>query len=99
METRWLKMLDARGVGFKATLKGGSKTPDLFHFAASRYSAEELERAKHGPELKRDDVVHLRLDVDVSGVGTGACGPSTKETDLVKCEELAFEVWLEPVLK
>lgn len=98
MDTRWLEILDAGGVGFKATMKGSQRTPDMFHFAASRYSARELERARHAPDLKKDDAVHLRLDLDVAGVGTGACGPATNQEDLVKCEEAEFEIYLEPVL-
>ncbi len=78
-------------------MRGGNRTPGLFHFAASRYSAREVERVRHAPELKKDSVVHLRLDLDVAGVGTGACGPATKEEDLVKCEEVEFEIFLEPV--
>jgi beta-galactosidase len=99
MQTRWLKMLNERGVGFRAELVGSARTPGMFHFAASRYSAKELERARHAPELRSDGFVHLRLDLDCSGVGTGACGPTTKGEDLVKCEEVEFELLLEPVVE
>ncbi|KAI1616773.1 beta-galactosidase [Exophiala viscosa] len=97
MDTRWVKILDERGAGIKATMTGGKGTPDKFHFAMSKYSAAELERARHGPELIEGDANYLRLDVDVSGVGTAACGPGTKDEDFVKCEEMEFEICLEPL--
>lgn len=98
VDTRWVKMLNARGVGFKASLSGSKRSPGLFQWAASRYSALVLERTRHEAELKKDDLVHFRLDLDVAGVGTGACGPGTNEGDQVKCEEMEFEILLQPVL-
>ena len=95
LDTRWVKLVNARGVGFKATLSGSKRSPGLFQWAASRYSAVELERARHEPELQKDDRVYLRLDADVAGVGTGACGPGTDEEDQVKCEEMQFEIHLQ----
>ncbi|KAK4943206.1 Beta-galactosidase (Lactase) [Elasticomyces elasticus] len=97
MDMRWMKILDERGAGIKATMIGGTRTPDKFHFAMSKYSAAELERARHGPELIEGDANYLRLDVDVSGVGTAACGPGIKDEDFVKCEEMEFEICLEPI--
>ncbi|KAK5194640.1 Beta-galactosidase (Lactase) [Exophiala xenobiotica] len=97
MSLRWMKMLDERGMGFKATLTGSRRTPDKFHFAVSKYSTTEIERARHGPELVEGDAIYLRLDAEVSGLGTGACGPGIKDEDLVECEEMEFELVLEPV--
>ncbi|KIW37989.1 hypothetical protein, variant [Exophiala oligosperma] len=98
VDTRWVEVLDGRGMGMKITLSGAKRNPATFHFAVSEYPAAELERAKHGPELVKGDAIYLRVDRDVSGVGTGACGPAIKEQDLVRCEEMEFEVSLEPVL-
>jgi len=97
VDTRWVKILNTRGVGFKASLSGSKRSPGLFQWAASRYPALELERTKHEAELEKDDKIHFRLDVDVAGVGTGACGPGTNEVDKVKCEEMEFEIRLQPV--
>ncbi|KIX07814.1 uncharacterized protein Z518_02468 [Rhinocladiella mackenziei CBS 650.93] len=104
MDTRWVKILDQRAHGVRATMRTGvdatarkSSAGSLFHFAVSRYSAAELERARHAPELVEGDAVYLRLDADVSGVGTAACGPGIKDEDLVKCEDYEFELLLEPV--
>ncbi|KAK3401572.1 glycosyl hydrolases family 2, TIM barrel domain-containing protein [Sordaria brevicollis] len=49
-------------------------------FQASRYSVQDVERAKHPFELKKkrrgDTVVHL--DWMHHGLGTGSCGPETR---------------------
>jgi beta-galactosidase len=97
MEIRWVKIVDERGAGFQASMAGGKRSPGRFHFALSKYSAAELERARHGPELIEGDANYLRLDVDVSGVGTAACGPGIKDEDYVKMEDMEFEVQLEPI--
>ncbi|OQV10824.1 hypothetical protein CLAIMM_14760 [Cladophialophora immunda] len=107
MSTRWLRMRQARRTssssaapGIQATMTSGKLNPDgHFHFAVSKYSAAELERARHRAELVEAEAVYLRVDVDVSGVGTGACGPGIQSRDLVKCEEMDFELVLEPILE
>lgn len=98
LDTRWVKLLNARGVGLKASLSGSKRSEGLFQWAASRYSAQKLELTRHEAELNKDDLVHFRLDADVAGVGTGACGPGTNDEDQVKCEEMEFEIHLQPVL-
>lgn len=98
IDTRWVKLLNDRGVGLRASLSGSKRSEGLFQWAASRYSAQKLEKTRHQAELKKDDLVHFRLDADVAGVGTGACGPGTNEEDQVKCEEMEFEIHLQPVL-
>ncbi|KAK5055166.1 hypothetical protein LTR84_012915 [Exophiala bonariae] len=97
IDTRWVKLLNARGMGLKASLSGSKRSEGLFQWAASRYSAQTLEKTRHQAELKKDDLVHFRLDANVAGVGTGACGPGTNEEDQVKCEEMEFEIHLQPV--
>ncbi|KAK5460877.1 Beta-galactosidase (Lactase) [Exophiala xenobiotica] len=103
MSTRWLRMLHGRRTsavaGIQATMTSGEKSPDgHFHFAVSKYSAAELERARHRVELVEGEAVYLRVDLDVSGVGTGACGPAIQSRDIVKCEEMDFELVLKPIL-
>lgn len=98
VDTRWVKLLNTRGVGFKASLSGSRRSVGLFQWGASRYSPLDLENTRHEAELKKDGLVHFRLDADVAGVGTGACGPGTNEQDQVKCEEMEFEILLQPVL-
>jgi beta-galactosidase len=94
METRWLKMLDGAGAGFKA-----SRVNAPFQWAASQYSLQNIDLAKHPPDLVADETtVYLRLDAEGSGVGSGACGPWTRDEYKVRVEEKDFSFMLEPVL-
>jgi beta-galactosidase len=93
MEARWLKMVDAAGDGFKA-----SRVDAPFQWAASMYSPQNIDSAKHPPDLVADDTtVYLRLDAEGSGVGSGACGPWTRDEYKVKMGTKEFEFVLEPV--
>lgn len=108
MGARWVKMLDERGNGVRATRMTTSNAAaqisergwedEQFHWAASRYSAAELTRARHPHELVASpDTVFWRLDVETAGVGTGACGPGVMEKYQVKCREVEFRFRLDPV--
>lgn len=68
-----------------------------FSFAAGRYTADDLEKAKHPYELKglRRQYVVLRLDADHHGLGTGSCGPKTLEEYALKTKDFNFELSLE----
>lgn len=50
-----------------------------FSFNVSHYEWEELERKTHHFELEESDFTILHLDYFMSGVGTGSCGPVTRE--------------------
>jgi beta-galactosidase len=50
---------------------------ESLEFSARHYSEEMLERAQHLSELSPDPRLHLYLDAEQRGVGTGACGPDT----------------------
>jgi beta-galactosidase len=96
MGARWVTMRDGEGNGVRST--AGTGTGRHFHWAASRYSAAELARARHPHELVASpDTVYWRLDVEEAGVGTGACGPGVAEEYQVKCREVEFGIRLEPV--
>ncbi|KAF2836367.1 glycoside hydrolase family 2 protein [Patellaria atrata CBS 101060] len=98
MGTKWVKILDDRGRGVKATGVTEDGRMTAFNWQASRYSAETVEKAKHPADLVADDVVYWRLDAEVAGVGTAACGPGVLEQYRVKCEEKRFRFRLESVL-
>jgi beta-galactosidase len=108
MGARWVKMVDERGNGVRATrttapnqaaqISERGRDDEQFHWAASRYSAAELTGARHPHELVASpDTVFWRLDVETAGVGTGACGPGVMEKYQVKCREVEFGFRLDPV--
>jgi beta-galactosidase len=91
METRWVEMLNENGKGVRATMKRNGKAYP-FNWAAGRYSPEMLFKAKHPCDLVKEDAVLWRVDAEVAGVGSAACGPGVAEVHQVKCEEVEFEV-------
>lgn len=105
MQTRWVKILDARGNGIKATssLSLTSSEADkvagtdgrLLNWQVSQYSPQAIENAKHPRDLVEDEFHWLRIDAEVAGVGTAACGPGVGEKYRVKCEEKRFGVVLD----
>ncbi|KAJ5995683.1 beta-galactosidase [Penicillium waksmanii] len=98
-ETRWLQLSDNRGWGIKIFRDSvhTDKDPTIhFHWNASRYSAKQIESARHPCDLVPGKTVHVRLDAECSGVGTGACGPTTLDKYLVACEERKFKFTLVP---
>jgi beta-galactosidase len=45
----------------------------------------------------REDATLLKLDAEVAGVGTAACGPGVKDEFQVKCRETKFSFTLEKI--
>lgn len=96
METRWVELLNGHGKGVRATMKRDGKT-SWFNWAAGKYSPETLLKAKHPCDLVKEDAVLWRVDAEVAGVGSAACGPGVSEEHQVKCAEVEFEVRFESV--
>ena len=96
METRWMEMLNSQGKGIRATMNREGN-PVRFNWAAGRYSPNTLFKAKHPCDLVKEDAVLWRIDAEVAGVGTAACGPGVAEAHQVKCEEVEFEVKFQSV--
>jgi beta-galactosidase len=94
MGTEWVSLTGSHfhGRGVKASRL--DKHVD-FNFAASRFSDEIVQKAKHPSDLVEGEATLVRLDVAVAGVGTEACGPGVKDEDLVKCREYKFGFKLE----
>ncbi|KAK4231087.1 glycoside hydrolase [Podospora fimiseda] len=101
MGTRWL-LLGNSGIispGIRVT----GKDSKIFSFAASKYSAKTIEEARHPCDLEgkeeKDGAILVKLDAEVAGVGTAACGPGVREDLLVKVEEdgMKFGFVLKPM--
>ncbi|KAJ5377547.1 uncharacterized protein N7496_004956 [Penicillium cataractarum] len=101
-DTRWLQLSDNRGWGIKVSRNSVDTDKDTgtaFQWVASRYSAKQIETAKHPCDLVPGKTVLVRIDAESSGVGTGACGPTTLEKYLVPCEERKFQFEFAPTFK
>ncbi|OQV10117.1 hypothetical protein CLAIMM_14161 [Cladophialophora immunda] len=85
----------------RATYLPGTSGQDRPHmqFSTQLYDAATIENAKHPCDLlvpgKRRKGALWRLDADVAGVGTAACGPSTEEKDQVLCREREWTLVLQ----
>ncbi|RTE84746.1 hypothetical protein BHE90_000793 [Fusarium euwallaceae] len=94
METRWLTLSNECGLGIRATSIQGANR-DEFNWTATQHSAKTIQAAKHPCDLVEEDATILRLDAEVAGVGTGACGPGVDERHLVHMREVEFGFKLE----
>jgi beta-galactosidase len=67
--TRWAEFTDATGAGLRV------EGPSGFDFTARRWTAEDLDAARHTADLRPGDRVVLTLDHSHHGLGTASCGP------------------------
>ncbi|KAI2463700.1 glycoside hydrolase family 2 protein [Annulohypoxylon bovei var. microspora] len=96
-DTRWVRFTHAGGEAVTAQFRdvetGGRK---LFDFNASHYRVPDVEAARHPYELrrKRTENVVLRLDAAHHGLGSGSCGPRTRDEYSLLTDDFEFEVVL-----
>ncbi len=88
-DTRWLK------------LKGSGK-PGLFiegdfpmEFSALPYSPDQLFSARHTSDLRAGDSTWLSVDFIQRGLGTGSCGPQTREEYTVSTGHYRFRLHIQ----
>lgn len=98
--TKWVKVVNEVGIGLKAVLYRDGPAQQVgtkhgFDFAVSKYTAEDLDQAKHPYELVGVDSTVFRIDEDHHGIGTGSCGPDPWEQHRLKMREFEFWVCLE----
>lgn len=67
-----------------------------FEINVSNYSIEELYKANHTDELKKDSKVHLRVDYKVTGIGSNSCGPEISEEFRLKEKDIDFNFYIAP---
>jgi hypothetical protein len=66
------------------------------NFSATRFTAADLEHARHTYDLKPRDEIILDLDYRHNGLGSNSCGPRAWEKYLLRPEEFRFTVLLAP---
>lgn len=100
-DTRWARFANAES-GEEITAQFVDlSSPDnrgrkLFDFNASHYRVPDVEAAKHPYELRRKKTenVVLRLDAAHHGLGSGSCGPKTRDEYALLTSPFEFEVVL-----
>ncbi len=89
-EVRWVCLTDQRGGGLLAVAR------PLLDFSAHRYSMEDLDAARHGPDLPRRNFVELHLDHGHHGLGSNSCGPMPLDQHRLLTKPYSFSVRLRP---
>lgn len=90
MDVRWVALGNGRGEGLLAT---GMPT---LNFSAHRYTALDMDKARHQHELAKRDFITLNLDYAQHGIGSASCGPAVFEQYWLKPQEFDFSVLLRP---
>ncbi|KAI8633510.1 glycoside hydrolase family 2 protein [Xylariaceae sp. FL1651] len=99
-DTRWVKFTNgASGEEITAQfvdLGSPERNKKLFDFNASHYRIPDVEAAKHPYELRRKKTenVVVRLDAAHHGLGSGSCGPRTRDEYALLTAPFEFEVLL-----
>ncbi|KIL42349.1 beta-D-galactosidase subunit alpha [Gordoniibacillus kamchatkensis] len=89
-DCRWVSFTDLMGAGFVV-----AGQPQL-HFSAHRYSAQDLERAKHATDLRKRDAITVHLDYMQNGLGSASCGPAQLPQYELRPHDFRFRVDLLP---
>jgi len=90
-DVRWVTFLNEAGEGVQIS------GPETFNFTAHRYTAEDLDAAKHLHEVPRRDEIVVNLDYRHHGLGTASCGPGPLPQYVLKPEPWEFEFEFRPV--
>lgn len=64
--------------------------PEKLNFTVSNYGEEILEKAKHTIDLKKDNFVHLYIDLKQTGLGTNSCGQDQLPGNRCKFSDFSF---------
>jgi beta-galactosidase len=85
-------------LGIRAILSSGKPEGERgFDFGVQRFSAHELQKAKHPHELGDSDRVLFRIDGGHHGLGTASCSPGALPQHQLLCQPLEFTVDLTPI--
>ncbi|SDI41091.1 glycoside hydrolase family 2 TIM barrel-domain containing protein [Nonomuraea jiangxiensis] len=68
----------------------------VFGMTARPWSIEELDAARHRPDLVAGERVHLHLDLAHQGIGTAACGPGPLPRYALRAARATFALRFDP---
>jgi beta-galactosidase len=71
IDTRWAVLTGADGRGLRI-----EADPNLFGLTVRRWTTQDLQEAKHHPDLVPGDTTYVTLDIAQAGIGSHACGPA-----------------------
>lgn len=88
---KWAEVSTVAGHGFFFTADTD------FTFNASHFTPEQLTKAKHHYELKRNPETTVLIDYKQSGIGSNSCGPALNEKYRFMEDNFSFTVRIKPV--
>lgn len=93
-DVRWVTVRDPSSSLKTLTARFGSQKG--FSFQASNYATDDVDEAQHPYELhkKKKEETMLRLDAQHHGLGSGSCGPRTRDEYACWTKDFDFEVYL-----
>jgi hypothetical protein len=90
-EVKWASFVAPDGSGLLVT------APEKMEFSVSRFSAEQLFKARHTNELEPEGRIFLYLDYQQRGLGTASCGPDTLDKYKIRPGKYSFSYILQPI--
>jgi len=90
-DVSWVSLTTLGGAGLLAE---GDPT---INFSAMRFTASDLEHARHTCDLEPRDEVILNLNYRHNGLGSNSCGPKAWDKYLLRPEEFRFRIVLRPI--
>lgn len=91
-DVRWARITDKKGRGIEIT------AGKPFEFSVLPYTDENIDRARHINELRRNGRITVHIDAVQAGVGTATCGPGVLPAYRIKPEKTEFEFILRPLV-
>ena len=89
LDVRWLRLTAPDGTGLR--VEGD------FAFTARRWTAADLEAARHTTDLVPGELVHVTLDTAQHGLGTASCGPGVSPPYRLLPRKTSFTLVFRPV--
>jgi beta-galactosidase len=91
--------IDARWAAFTTPSGAGIRVDGdpVFDFTARRWTAAQLEAARHTADLVPGELVHVTLDVAQHGLGSASCGPGVLPQYRLEAQKTAFTLWFRPL--
>jgi len=90
-DIRWVSMKNDDGISWTVTGDG-----ILLNTSAYYYSDYAIEKAGHNHLLSPENNIYFNVDYQVSGIGTGSCGPRTFSKYRVFSKDDAFTIVFTP---
>jgi len=91
-DVRWACLTNAEKIGLMVT--GNT----MLNTSVHQYSLENLTKAQHTYEVKKDEKITWNLDYQLMGLGgDDSWNPRTHEEYLLKSESYKYDIWFSPI--